>query len=101
MRRVWPEVEIVLRADSGFCRDELMSWCEQHGVDYVFGLAKNSRLLKRIRRQMQKAQRRPRTGLTVRNDPVPRAHLVQGVRGHEPLGEAEIDAHQRLTFDSG
>jgi len=58
LRRVWPEAEIVLRADSGFCRDELMSWCEQHQVDYVFGLAKNSRLLKRIRRQMQKAQRR-------------------------------------------
>ena len=58
LRRSWPEAEIVLRADSGFCRDELMSWCEQHRVDYVFGLAKNSRLLKRIRKQMQKAQRR-------------------------------------------
>jgi len=58
LRRVWPEAEIVLRADSGFCRDELMSWCEQHRVDYVFGLAKNSRLLKRIRKQMQKARRR-------------------------------------------
>jgi hypothetical protein len=58
LRRAWPEAEIVLRADSGFCRDELMSWCERHRVDYVFGLAKNSRLLKRIRRQMQKARRR-------------------------------------------
>lgn len=58
LRRVWPEAEIVLRADSGFCRDNLMSWCERHRVDYVFGLAQNSRLLKRIRKQMQKAQRR-------------------------------------------
>lgn len=58
LRRVWPTAEIVLRADSGFCRDELMSWCEQHQVDYAFGFAKNSRLLKRIRKQMQKAQRR-------------------------------------------
>jgi hypothetical protein len=58
LRRVWPEAEIVLRADSGFCRDELMSWCEQHQVDYAFGFAKNDRLLKRIRKQMQKAQRR-------------------------------------------
>ena len=40
LRRVWPEVEILLRADSGFCRDEIMSWCENQGVDYVFGLAK-------------------------------------------------------------
>ncbi len=58
LRRVWPEVEIVLRADSGFCRDELMSWCEEHQVDYAFGFSQNPRLLKRIRRQMQKAQRR-------------------------------------------
>ena len=58
LRRSWPEAEIVLRADSGFCRDELMSWCERHRVDYVFGLAKNSRLSRRIRKHLQKAQRR-------------------------------------------
>jgi hypothetical protein len=58
LRRVWPTAEIVLRADSGFCRDKLMSWCEQHQVDYAFGFSKNPRLLKRIRKQMQKAQRR-------------------------------------------
>jgi hypothetical protein len=44
LRRHWPEVQIILRADSGFCREELMSWCEQNGVDYVFGLARNRRL---------------------------------------------------------
>ena len=33
LRRVWPEVEILLRADSGFCRDEIMSWCEANGLD--------------------------------------------------------------------
>jgi hypothetical protein len=37
-------VRITLRGDSGFCREELMSWCEDHGVDYVFGLARNQRL---------------------------------------------------------
>lgn len=58
LRRSWPEVEIVLRADSGFCREELMSWCERNGVDYVFGLAKNPRLLKRIRKALHKARRR-------------------------------------------
>lgn len=58
LRRQWPTVQIILRADSGFCRDELMSWCERNQVDYVFGLAKNNRLLKRIRKPMQKAQRR-------------------------------------------
>lgn len=37
IRRVWPQVEITLRADSGFWREELMVWCEEHGVEYVFG----------------------------------------------------------------
>lgn len=44
LRAVWPAVQITLRADSGFCRDALMTWAEAHGVDYVFGLAKNARL---------------------------------------------------------
>jgi len=57
LRRVWPEVEIVLRADSGFCRDAIMTWCEQNRVGYVFGLAKNERLLKKVRKPMQQAQR--------------------------------------------
>jgi hypothetical protein len=44
LRIHWPQVRITLRGDSGFCRDELMSWCEGHGVDYVFGFARNQRL---------------------------------------------------------
>jgi hypothetical protein len=45
IRAHWPRVEIGLRADSGFARDELMSWCEANGVDYLFGLARNDRLV--------------------------------------------------------
>jgi hypothetical protein len=44
LRAAWPTVRIALRADSGFARDELMTWCEEHDVDYVFGLARNARL---------------------------------------------------------
>lgn len=45
IRAAWPDVHIVLRADSGFARDDLMSWCEEErGVDYVFGLSRNVRL---------------------------------------------------------
>src|SRR2546430_16821500 len=55
MRTVWPEVRIILRADSGFCREELMSWCETHAVDYVFGLARNERLRAGIESEMQAA----------------------------------------------
>jgi hypothetical protein len=45
IRARWRRVEIVLRADSGFAREELMAWCEANGVDYVFGLARNERLV--------------------------------------------------------
>src|ERR1700733_4562260 len=44
LRAAWPEVKILLRGDSGFCRNELMNWCESHNVDYLFGMAKNKRL---------------------------------------------------------
>ncbi len=57
IRHKWPRVQILLRGDSGFCREELMSWCEAHGVYYLLGMAKNSRLLKRIRRTMKKSKR--------------------------------------------
>src|SRR5918995_675016 len=45
IRTRWPRTEILLRADSGFAREELMAWCEANGVDYVFGLARNQRLV--------------------------------------------------------
>jgi hypothetical protein len=45
IRGRWPRVQIMLRADSGFTRDELMAWCEANGVDYLFGLARNQRLV--------------------------------------------------------
>jgi hypothetical protein len=56
LRQRWPEVKIVLRADSGFCREELMGWCEANHVDYVFGLARNKRLAKIIGAQMHQAR---------------------------------------------
>ena len=56
MRQRWPEVKIVLRADSGFCREELMAWCEVNHVDYVFGLARNQRLARIIGAQMYEAR---------------------------------------------
>ena len=55
VRAAWPEVKIVLRGDSGFCRNELMSWCESNGVDFVFGLARNQRLRRIIGQQMHEA----------------------------------------------
>ncbi len=67
IRRRWPRVQIILRADSGFCREELMAWCEQHRVDYVFGLARNARLGRIIGGQMQQARQQQRlTGQAAR-----------------------------------
>jgi hypothetical protein len=57
IRRQWRWVRIVLRADSGFCRDELMAWCEEHDVDYVFGLARNRRLRRRIASEIGQARK--------------------------------------------
>jgi hypothetical protein len=48
IRAAWPRVQILLRADSGFAREEIMSWSEANGVDYVFGLARNARLVDHI-----------------------------------------------------
>jgi len=55
IRAAWPEVRVIVRADSGFCRDELMKWCEDHGVYYVVGFARNPLLRRLIEPQMQQA----------------------------------------------
>ena len=56
IRAAWPQVHIVVRGDSGFCREELMSWCEAEGVDYLLGLAKNERLKADIAKEMEEAK---------------------------------------------
>ena len=67
IRQRWPQAAIVVRGDAGFCRDTLMTWCEQRGVDYVLGLARNSRLLGQIRRQLRQAGKAcARTGQAAR-----------------------------------
>jgi hypothetical protein len=70
-----PRVRILLRADSGFNREELMNWCEQHRVDFVFGLARNARLVdetksmsnwrRPTRRPRRRASRRAPQGLSL------------------------------------
>ena len=56
IRRAWPGVKITLRGDSGFCREELMAWCERKRVDYVLGLAKNERLKAEIADELEQAR---------------------------------------------
>lgn len=56
IRARWPETRILLRADSGFAREALMAWCEAHGVDYLFGLARNQRLAAEIAAELTEAK---------------------------------------------
>ena len=57
IRKRWPGVEIWLRGDSGFCRDELLAWCEALGVEYVLGIAQNPRLKRSLAPEGQPALR--------------------------------------------
>ena len=67
IRQRWPRVRIVLRADSGFARDDLMTWCEENQVDFLFGLARNERLVAQIATELDAvAARSRRTGRPAR-----------------------------------
>ena len=67
LRKRWPEVKIILRADSGFCRWKMLRWCERAGVHYIVGLAKNERLNTLSAKLQKRAERKHRrSGLKVR-----------------------------------
>ena len=71
----WPWLKILLRADSAYAREELLAWCEDNGVDYVIGLAKNSRLIEKIGWELADAQAdAPRHGRPARRRRVPLRH---------------------------
>ena len=68
IRRRWPQVRILVRADSGFARDELMAWCEANGVHFLFGLAQNKRLVAMIAGELAQAEANSRrTGKPARS----------------------------------
>jgi hypothetical protein len=56
IRQRWPLVKIQLRGDAGFCRENVMVWCEREGIDYIFGLAQNRRLKQQIEAEMAQAE---------------------------------------------
>jgi len=56
IREKWPKTKIAIRADSGFCREPIMAWCETNGVDYVLGLAQNTRLKAMIQTEAEEAR---------------------------------------------
>jgi hypothetical protein len=67
IRARWPEVEIWIRADSGFARESIMAWCEANGVEYVLGLARNTRLVRAIGAELEAVRQQvERTGRSAR-----------------------------------
>jgi Transposase DDE domain group 1 len=60
IRAAWPRTRILLRADSGFARDDLMAWCEANGVDFLFGLQQNDRLTAEIKDALARAETKSR-----------------------------------------
>jgi len=56
IREAWPRIRITIRADSGFCREPILAWCEANGVDYVLGLAQNPRLVAPIAAEQERAR---------------------------------------------
>ncbi len=57
IRQRWPKVRMVIRGDSGFCRERIMNWCEANDVDFVLGLARNERLVDEIAGELEEAKR--------------------------------------------
>lgn len=96
IRARWPGVRIVLRADSGFAREALMAWCEAHGVDYLFGLARNVRLEAEIADELaeaaaesaasDQAARRFKDFMWTTRDSWSRRRRVVGKAEHTPKG---------------
>jgi len=56
IRLAWPDVRIIVRGDSGFCRENLMRWCEENHVDYVLRLARNARLQRILGKELYEAK---------------------------------------------
>ena len=99
IRKRWPGVEIWLRGDSGFCREDLMAWCEAQGVEYVLGIAQHPRLKRSLAPELEQARQAcERTGQAARVfqdfryrtlDSWSRERRVSGKAEHLPRGDME------------
>ena len=101
LRNRWPKLKIILRADSGFCREELMHWCEDNRVDYVFGLARNGRLRRRIGRPCAGPRPRPnaRAGRRASSPSSATGPVRAGSRARRVVAKAEqIEGKENPRF---
>lgn len=105
IRRRWPRVRILLRGDSGFAREALMAWCEANRADFLFGMARNERLVEKIRDELILA-----TADSIRSGKPARrfkdftyATLESWSRSRRVIGKAEVtggDANPRFVVTS-
>jgi Transposase DDE domain group 1 len=96
IRRRWPRVRILLRADSGFAREALMAWCEANGVDYVLGLARNERLVGEIAAELAAAPAGPalqRLPVDHAQELEPKAPRDRQSRSHRRRGQPPLHRH--------
>jgi DDE family transposase len=96
IRRRWPHARILVRADSGFAREELMAWCEANGVHFLFGLAQNERLVANIAAELARAEVRSRLqGVHVDDAPQlePHAQGRRQGRVHQWRGQSALCRH--------
>ena len=101
IREHWPNTRIVIRGDSGFCRDAIMSWCEDNDVFYVLGLARNSRLVRAIGEALQEAKlAQEKTGQAARRfrDFRYRTRKSSGKHIHAPRKRSAAGSSQHENF---
>lgn len=94
LREQWPHLRILIRGDSGFCRETLMTWCEDNDIDYVLGMARNNRLVGAIAKQMEQARREHlRSGHSARRFRSFRYRTLKSwCRSRRVVGKAEYSA---------
>ena len=106
LRREWPRLKILVRADSAYAREELLAWCEDNRVDYVIGVAKNARLTERNRRETGRRPGRSRPPQPPRTPVrrVPPRHAEELVaaavgrrQGGTPAGQGQPPLRRHLT----
>jgi len=98
LRQVWPHTQIIFRADSGFCRDLTLSWCDRHGIDYCVGLARNAALIREAEPYLEQARKDYEITGFVPNVIFPCATLHDAESGKITIYYGAADTYTALAF---
>lgn len=96
LRQAWPDVRLIFRGDSGFCRHQMLTWCERHQVDYLVGLARNARVTRLLEPTLVEAEAAfAATGEKQRHFADLRYGAKSWGRERRVIGKAEVTVHGR------